>query len=195
MKNTICLLVLVLLTTALHAQKIALPPFIKWENNNAPGCKNVFVTKDSITMAVKNKCVSEGVLANWRPSAGLSSEQLHFAVPANGAIQLAITYKFKSQGGDVLSFYGSFDPQSDNSDVTFSRSLQIEGGATNLPESGGYSQAILKVNFSNESDKPAWNALTTLKGTMNFTFSVTSNGGETHQGSYAVIKEVKLEIK
>ena len=186
---------LLFITSAIHAQTIVLPPFLRWETNNAPGCKNVFVTKDSITMAVKNKCVSEGVLANWRPSAGVSNEQLHFSVPANRTVQLTVTYKFKSQGADVLSFYGTFDPESDKSDIAFSRALQIKTGEKSLPEAGGYTKAVLLVNFSSESDKPVWNALTALKGTMNFNFNVTADGGETHQGSYAVIKEVKLEIK
>ncbi|MCR8558948.1 hypothetical protein KXD93_14925 [Mucilaginibacter sp. BJC16-A38] len=195
MKNKFYLVALLLVVAATHAQTVPLPPFIKWDNNNAPGCKNVFVTKDSITMAVKNKCVSEGVLANWRPSVGVSNDHLHFAIPANGSIQLTITYKFKAQGGDVLSFYGTFEPESDNSDIAFSRSLQIKSGDKSLPEAGGYTQAVLLVNFSNESDKPVWNALAALKGSMNFNFNVTSDGGETHQGSYAVIREVKLEVK
>ena len=194
MKNKICFIALMLFATALRAQNIALPLFIKWESNNAPGCKNVFVTKDSITLAVKSKCVSEGVLANWRPSVGVSSG-LRYSVPANGAIVLTVTYKFMPAAGDVLSFYGTFDPESDNSDITFSRPLQMKSGATILSASGGYTTAVLQVNFSNESDKPVWNALTALKGTMNFTFNVTSDGGETHQGSYAVIKGVKLEVK
>jgi hypothetical protein len=194
MKNKICFITLMLFATALHAQNIALPQFIKWESNNAPGCKNVFVTKDSITLAVKNKCVSEGVLANWRPSVGVSSG-LRYSVPANGAIALTVTYKFMPAAGDVLSFYGTFDPESDNSDLSFSRPLQMKEGTTTLPASGGYTTAVLQVNFSNESDKPVWNALTALKGSMNFSFNVTSDAGETHQGSYAVIKQVKLQVK
>ncbi|MDB5089571.1 MAG: hypothetical protein JWR09_3565 [Mucilaginibacter sp.] len=186
---------LLFITSAIHAQTISLPPFLRWETNNAPGCKNVFITKDSMLMAVKNKCVSEGILANWRPSVGISADKLHFAIPANGAIQLAITYKFNPVGGDILSFYGTFDPESDNSDVAFSRSLQMKSGESSLPASGGFTTVVLLVNFSNEGDKSLWNALTALKGSMNFSFNVTANGGETHQGSYAVIKNVKLEVK
>ena len=146
-------------------------------------------------MTVKNKCVSEGVPTNWRPSVNVSNDKLHFALPANGAILLSITYKFVAQGGDVLSFYGTFVPESDNSDIAFSRSLQKKGSDTTLPASGGYTMTVLRVNFSNETDKPVWNALTALKGSMNFSFNVTNNGGETHQGSYAVIKSIKLEVK
>ncbi|RWY54065.1 hypothetical protein [Mucilaginibacter gilvus] len=194
MKNSISLILFLFATTTINAQKIALPPFLRWQTNNAPGCKNVFITKDSMLMAVKNKCVSEGILANWRPSVGVN-EGLNFSVPSNGRIQLTITYKFDPAGGDVLAFYGSFDPVSDNSDIAFSRMFQLPGGATSLPAAGGYATAILQVNFSNESDKPIWNALTALKGTMNFHFNVTANGGETHHGSIAVIKSVKLEVK
>jgi hypothetical protein len=195
MKSKFWLAALLFITSAIHAQTIALPPFLRWETNNAPGCKNVFITKDSMLMVVKNKCVSEGILANWRPSVSVNNDKLHFALPANGAIQLTIIYKFNPAGGDVLSFYGTFDPESDNSDIAFSRSLQMKSGETTLAASGGYTTAVLLVNFSNESDKPVWNALTALKGSMNFSFNVTANGGETHQGSYAVIKNVKLEVK
>jgi hypothetical protein len=195
MKSKFWLAAFLFITTAIRAQTIALPPFLRWETNNAPGCKNVFATKDSMLMAVKNKCVSEGILANWRPSVSVNNDKLHFAIPANGTVRLVITYKFVPQGGDVLSFYGTFDPESDNSDIAFSRSLQMKGGETTLPASGGYSTTVLQVNFSNENDKPVWNALTALKGSMNFSFNVTANGGETHQGSYAVIKNVKLEVK
>jgi len=195
MKSKFPLAALLFITTSIHAQTVALPPFLRWETNNAPGCKNVFVTKDSMLMAVKNKCVSEGILANWRPSVSVNNNKLHFAVPANGAVQLSITYKFVPAGGDILSFYGTFDPESDNSDIAFSRPLQLNGGATTLPASGGYTTVILHVNFSNETDKPVWNALTALKGSMNFSLNVTANGGDTHQGSYAVIKNVKLAIK
>jgi hypothetical protein len=194
MKNKICLVVLLFLTLATHAQNVVLPPFLRWETNNSPGCKNVFVTKDSILMAVKNKCVSEGILANWRPLVGVSKGP-HFTVPANGSIQLTVTYKFNPAGGDVLSFYGTFDPESDNSDLAFSRLLQVKSGAASMPPAAGYTTAVLQVNFGNESDKPVWKALTALKGTMNFHFNITADGGETHQGSIAVIKNVKLEVK
>lgn len=194
MKSKICLITLLFLTSAMYAQTVALPPFLRWETNNSPQCKNVHITKDSMLMAVKNKCVSEGVLVNWRPSVGVS-EGLQFSVPVNRSVQLTVTYKFHPAGGDVLSFYGSYDPESDNSDIAFSRPLQINGGVTTLPAAGGYTTAIIQVNFSNERDKPEWNALTALKGSMNFHFNVTNNGDETHQGSVAVIKNVKLEVK
>jgi hypothetical protein len=177
-----------------HAQTVPLPPFLKWETNNAPGCKNVFITKDSMVLVVKNKCMSEGILANWRPSVNVSAEKLHFAVPVGSAVQLTITYKFKSVSGDVFSFYGSYDPESDNSNIAFSRSIQMKDNIKSFPESDGYTKAVLLVNFGSESDNPIWKTTTALKGSMNFDFNVTANGGETHQGSVAVIKAIKLEI-
>jgi hypothetical protein len=194
MKKKILFAALLFTAAATHAQTVSLPPFLKWETNNSPGCKNVSLTKDSMVLAVKNKCMSEGLLANWRPSVNVSAEKLHFAVPAGAAVQLTITYKFKSIDSDVLSFYGSFDPESDNSDIAFSRSLQMKDNEKSLPASDGYTKAVLLINFSNETDNPVWKAGTTLKGSMNFDLNVTSNGGETHQGSIAVIKEAKLEI-
>jgi hypothetical protein len=95
----------------------------------------------------------------------------------------------------VFSFYGSFDPESDNSDIAFSWALKLENGDdSNLPPSSNYTKATLLINFSNESDKPIWEAQTALKGSMNFHFNVTSSGGETHAGSKAVIKDIKLEF-
>lgn len=194
MKDKLIVLALVLLTASVHAQTVALPPFIKWETNNSPVCKNVFVGRDSMLMAVKNPCVSEGIRANWRPSAGVS-DGLHFSVAAGAKVQLVVTYKFMPQGGDVLAFYGTFDPESDNSDLTFSRNLELEGGVKALSAADRYTTVTIPVNFSAESANPVWAAPSALKGNMNFNFSVTTNGGETHQGSYAVIKSVKLEVK
>lgn len=176
------------------AQKIPLPSFLKWHTNNAPDCKNVVLTKDSMVLPVKNKCRSEGVLANWRPSVDIS-EGLHFAVPTGAKIQLTITYKFIPQGNDVFSFYGSYDPVSDNSDESGSRSLQLPVGEDKiLSASNGYTKAIILVNFSNETSNPVWNSATVLKGDMNFSFNVTNSSSETHQGSKAIIKDVKLEV-
>ena len=193
MKKLTALYLCLLLAFCAAAQK--LPPFIKWSNNNSPDCKNVFVTKDSILLTVKNKCRSEGILTNWRPLAGVD-DGLNFSVPVGAQVRLTITYKFQPVANDVLSFYGSFDPESDNSDIAFSRSLRLPG-ATNsdLPAAATYTKAVLLINFSNENDKPVWKAATALKGSMNFHFNVTtSNGDETHIGSRAVIKEAKLEI-
>jgi len=194
MKNKLFTLALVLITGAVHAQTIALPPFLKWETNNSPGCKNVFIGRDSMMMAVKTPCVSEGIRANWRPSSGVS-EGLHFSVPAGAKIQLVVTYKFKPQGGDVLGFYGTFDPESDNSDIAFSRNLQMSDGRKSIPASDGFTTVTVPVNFSNETDKPVWGAPMALKGAMNFHLNVSAEGGDTHQGSCAVIKTVKLEVK
>ena len=196
MRKKILLATLMFAAVVAHAQNIGLPPFLKWGNNNAPGCKNVFVTKDSLTLAVKNKCTTEGQLTNWRPSVNVTAEQLRYSVPAGAAVQLLVTYKFKPAGGDVFGFYGSFDPESDNSDVAFSRNLRLEDGSSSLPEAGAYRTVVLKVNFSNENDNPKWTAITALKGSMNFNLSVTTNNSEpTHQGSVAVVKDVKLIIK
>ncbi len=194
MKKNFLTLVVLLSATLLQAQRIALPPFLKWGTNNAPGCKNVMLSKDSMVLPVKNKCMSEGLLANWRPAVNIDGDRLPLSVPAGAMLQLTITYKFKPVGNDVLSFYGSYDPESDNSDVAFSRNLQMKSNDKNLPAAAVYTKAVLLINFGAESDSPVWKTTTALKGSMNFNFNVTSNGGETHQGSYAVIKEVKLEI-
>lgn len=192
MKKTIVLSACLLLALCCNAQK--LPSFIKWSTNNSPDCKNVFVTKDSIVLAVKNKCRSEGILANWRPLTGVD-EGLNFSMPAGAGVELTITYKYQPAGNDVFGFYGSFDPESDNSDIAFSRSFQLPGSTnSNLPAAAAYTKAVLRINFSNESDKPVWKAPTALKGNMNFHFNITTTGDETHIGSRAVIKEAKLEV-
>jgi len=196
MKTSIPLLLLLMLTSALHAQTVPLPPFLKWSTNNAPSCKNVFIARDSILLAVKNKCLDEGKMINWRPLAGVDAEQLKFNVRAGATVKLTITYKFKPIGGDVFGFYGTFDPLSDNSDIAFSRSLRMQNNAEHFPASDGYTTAVLMVNFSSDSSNPQWNAPMALHGTMNFHFNVTTNtGDETHKGSFAVIKAVKLEVK
>ncbi|MEO7049969.1 MAG: hypothetical protein ABI091_31985 [Ferruginibacter sp.] len=180
---------------AIQAQTtVPLPPFLKWQTNSSPGCKNVWVTKDSIVLAVKNKCVTEGTLTNWRPNAGVTADMLNFKVPAGTGIQLTITYKFKPVGNDVLSFYGSYDPESDNSDIAFSRSLRMKDKTVTLTATDEYKKAVFLVNFSEENDNPIWNATMLLKGSMNFDFNVTTTGDETNQGSIAVIKNVKLEL-
>ena len=193
-KETLFTVLLPFMFLNVFAQKTPLPPFLKWQTNNSADCKNVSLTKDSITLAVKNKCMSEGILANWRPSISLNEEQLHFSVSAGAMIQLTITYKFKPAGTDVLSFYGSYDPESDNSDIAFSRNLQMKSNEKNLPASNTYTTATLLINFGAESDNPLWKAPSALKGSMNFNLNITSDGGETHQGSTAIIKDVKLEI-
>lgn len=196
MKTPAFLLMLLLQASALHAQTIPLPPFLRWSTNNAPSCKNVFVTKDSILLAVKNKCLDEGKLINWRPLAGVDAEQLKLNIPAEAIAKLTVTYRFKPNGGDVLGFYGTFDPVSNDSDVAFSRSLLMQDNAGSFPASDGYVTAVLMVNFSPDSSKPQWKAPAALHGTMNFHFNVTTNNGdETHKGSFAVIKAVKLEVK
>jgi hypothetical protein len=89
----------------------------------------------------------------------------------------------------------SIDPESDNSDIAFSRLLQMKCGEKSLSEAGGYTKAVLLVNFSSESAKLVWNELTALKSSMRFNFNITADGGETHQGSNAVIKaESKINI-
>ncbi len=192
-KNSLLILLLIV-TTFTNAQRVALPLFTKWHTNNAPDCKNVVLTKDSIVLPVKNKCRSEGLLANWRPMVDIS-EGLPVVVPAYAKIQLTITYKFSPQGNDVFSFNGSFDPISDNSDESASRYLQLPAGEEKiLPSPNGYTKAILLVNFSNEISNPVWKSSKALKGEMNFGFNVTNSSGETHQGSKAIIKEVKLEV-
>ncbi len=193
MKKITALCFFLALTLCAAAQK--LPSFIKWSNNNSPDCKNVFITKDSIVLIVKNKCRSEGMLTNWRPLTGID-DGLKFSVATGARLQLTVTYKFQSMGNDVFSFYGSYDPESENSDIAFSRSLQLPGATVSiLPVSAGYTKAVLLINFGNESDKPIWKALTALKGSMNFHFNITANNGdETHIGSMAIIKETKLEI-
>jgi hypothetical protein len=193
MKKIIALPACVILALCTHAQK--LPPFVKWSNNNSPDCKNVFLTKDSMVLVVKNKCNSEGTMTNWRPSVGVD-EGLNFSVPAGAKVQLTITYKFQPAGNDVFGFYGTYDPESDNSDIAFSRSFQLpESTNGNLPAAATYTKAVLLINFNNENDKPVWKAPISLKGSMNFHFNLTTTtGDETHIGSSVVIKEAKLEV-
>jgi hypothetical protein len=195
MKKFLLIIATSFFTVTVVAQKIPLLSFLKWHTNNAPDCKNVVLTKDSIVMPVKNKCRTEGQLENWRPAVDISNDKLKFKVPAGSAIQLTITYKFLPVADDVLGFYGSYDPESDNSDITFSRSLVAENiSETTLSASDGYTIKVLKINFSNESSNPVWKALTALNGSMNFSFTVTNSSGKTHQGSKAIIKMVKLEV-
>lgn len=194
LKRNIWLVALFFAATVANAQLIKLPSFLKWHTNNGPDCKNVLLTKDSMVLPVKNKCRTEGTLENWRPSVDITND-LNFVVPGNSKIQLTITYKFIPQGNDVLSFDGSFDPISQNSDESVSRYLQLLVGSDKLlSPSNVYTKAIILANFSSEMSNPVWKSSTALKGDMNFSFRVTNSGGETHQGSKAVIKEVKLEV-
>ncbi|WP_295794780.1 hypothetical protein [Mucilaginibacter sp.] len=194
MKNKIVLLALLVIAIAANAQKVALPLFLKWETNNSPGCKNVFITKDSILLAVKTPCVSEGVRANWRPSAGIS-ESTPFAVRAGASVNLVITYKFIPQGGDVFAFYGTVDPANRDAGLPFSANLELKGGVKALPPSAIYTTMEIPVNFSDSMDSPVSASPAMFKGFMDFHFNVTADGGDTHQGSIAVIKEMHVEIK
>lgn len=198
LKLSAVITVVLFCTINTNAQVIKLPPFLKWHTNNSPDCKNVVLTKDSMILPVKNKCRVEGQLENWRPGVDIS-DGLNFSIPANSKIQLTITYKFIPQGNDVFNFYGSFDPISDNSDESSSRFFQVPaGGDRVLPASKGYTKAILLINFSNEISNPVWKTNKALRGDMNFSFTVGYDAvhgeNETHQGSKAVIKEVKLEV-
>jgi hypothetical protein len=195
MKKYSIIIAILFFAATSFAQKMPLLPFLKWHTNNAPDCRNVVLTKDSIVLPVKNKCRTEGQLENWRPSVDISNDKLKFKVPAGSGIQLTVTYKFLPVADDVLGFYGSYEPESDNSNIAFSRSLVAENiSETTLPASDGYTIKVLKINFSNESSNPVWKALTALNGSMNFSFTVTNSSGKTHQGSKAIIKMVKLEV-
>ena len=165
-----------------------LPPFPQWDNNNSPNCNNASFTKDSIVLNVKQKCASEGIMANWRPLASVNAEQLKFSVPAGAKIQVEITYKFKPAGGDLLSFYGTFDDEKEGN----SFSLQLPNGDKQLPPSANFTTAILLINFG--EDKPVFQSTKAMNGSMNFTFNVTTSSGETHTGSRAVIKAVNLKF-
>ncbi len=152
MKKNIFIVILLLSTAFTHAQRITLPVFLKWESNNSADCKNVILTKDSIILAVKNKCVGEGILANWRPLISVNNEQLNFSLPTGAMIQMTITYKFKPAGADVFSFYGSYDPESDKSDIAFSRNLQMKNKEKSLPAANEYTITTFLINFSSEVD-------------------------------------------
>ena len=190
MKSILLFAGLLLSTVAVKAQNVALPAFLKWQTNNSPGCKNVGLTKDSMLLAVKNKCESEGIAANWRPSVNVTPDQLHFTIPAGASVKMTITYKFKSIGEDVFGFYGNLEPEGETS---VSSSLVLKDGTTSIPPSDNYTQAVIWINFTSENE-PVWKSPEAIKGSMNFDFRVTTSGGETHQGSVAVIKDVKLEI-
>lgn len=190
MKSILLFAGLLLSTVAVKAQNVALPAFLKWQTNNSPGCKNVFVTKDSMVLAVKNKCTSEGILANWRPSVNVTPDQMHFTIPAGSSVKMTVTYKFRSIAGDVLGFYGNLEPDGESS---ITGSLVLKDGTTSIPPSDTYTKAVIWINFTSESE-PVWISPVAMKGSMNFDFRVTTTDGDTHQGSVAVIKDVKLEI-
>ncbi|MGG9961555.1 hypothetical protein [Ferruginibacter sp. SUN106] len=181
-------------TAISFAQKIPLGSFLKWHTNNAPDCKNVVLTKDSIVLPVKNKCRTEGQLENWRPGVDIS-EGLKFKVTAAAKVQLTITYKFLPIGNDIFRFGGQFTSNTNNSDNQVNGTLRTEEDAEHLlPSSGGYTTKTLLVTFSDEIDNPIFKAAKTVNGELVFDFSVTNTSGQTHQGSKAVIKSVVLEI-
>lgn len=181
-------------TTTSFAQKIPLPPFLKWHTNNAPDCKNVVLTKDSMMLPVKNKCRTEGQLENWRPSVDIS-EGLKFKVPAGAKVQLTITYKFIPVGDDIFRFGGQFSGSVGNSDDQVNGTLRTaEDEEHVLPASIIYTTKTLLVTFSDEITNPIFKAQKTVNGELVFDFSVTNTNGQTHQGSKAVIKTVLLEV-
>ncbi len=186
--------VTILFTTICFAQKIPLLPFLNWHTNNAPDCKNVVLTKDSIVLPVKNKCRTEGQLENWRPSVDIS-DGLKFKVPAGAKVQLTITYKFIPAGDDIFRFGGEFSGNVNNSDDQANGTLRTaEDEEHILQASNGYITKTLLVNFSDETNNPIFKAPKTINSELVFDFSVSNTNGQTHQGSKAVIKNVVLEV-
>lgn len=176
------------------AQKTPLLPFLKWHTNNAPDCKNVVLTKDSMILPVKNKCRTEGQLENWRPSVDIS-EGLKFKVPAGAKVQLTITYKFIPVGDDIFRFGGQFSGSVGNSDDQVNGTLRTaENEEHVLPASIVYTTKTLVVTFSDEISNPIFKAPKTVNGELVFDFSVSNTNGQTHQGSKAIIKTVVLEV-
>lgn len=202
-KKYIFFIVLLFFATTTHAQKIPLPPFLKWHTNNAADCKIVVLTKDSIILPVKNKCRTEGQLENWRPLVDVA-DGLSFKVPAGAKVQLTITYKFIPIGNDVFRFSGNFNGTVNNSDDQVNGTLRTAENAEQfLPASTIYTTKTLLVNFSDETDNPIFKAPKLVNGELGFDFSVTYNptgsasnngNGQTHTGSKAVIKSVVLQI-
>ena len=187
------------------AQKITLPPFLKWHTNNAPDCKNVVLTKDSIILPVKNKCHTEGQLENWRPGVDIS-DGLSFKVPTAAKVQLTITYKFIPVGDDIFRFSGLFSGSVNNSDDQVNGTLRtVDDEEHVLPASSIYTTKTLLVNFSDEITNPIFKAPKSVNGEIVFDFGVTYNpagsrsdtnkgNGQTHTGSKAVIKSVVLQV-
>ena len=194
MKIKFLIIATLFFTATTFAQKIPLLPFLKWHTNNAPDCKNVVLTKDSMVLPVKNKCRTEGQLENWRPSVDIS-EGLKYKVPAGAKVQLTITYKFISFGDDIFRFGGQFSSSVGNSDDQVNGTLRTsEDGEHVLSASIIYTTKTLLVTFSDEINNPIFKAPKNINGELVFDFSVTNTNGATHQGSKAVIKDVKLEI-
>ena len=194
MKKYFIVIVTLVFTATSFAQKITFPPFLKWHTNNAPDCKNVVLTKDSMVLPVKNKCRTEGQLENWRPSVDIS-EGLKFKVPAAAKVQLTITYKFIPVGDDIFRFGGQFSGSVGNNDDQVNGTLRTaEDEEHVLPTSLVYTTKTLLVTFSDEISNPVFKAPKNINGELVFDFSVSNTNGQTHQGSKAIIKDVKLEV-
>jgi hypothetical protein len=193
MKKYSIIIATLFFTATSFAQKIPLLPFLKWHTNNAPDCKNVVLTKDSMVLPVKNKCRTEGQLENWRPSVDIS-EGLKFKVPAGAKVQLTITYKFIPVGDDIFRFGGQFSGSVSSDDQVNGTLRTIEDAEHVLPASIVYTTKTLLVTFSDEIDNPIFKAPKNVNGELVFDFSVTNTSGQTHQGSKAVIKSVALEL-
>jgi hypothetical protein len=194
MKKYFLVVAILFFSATTFAQKIPLLPFLKWHTNNAPDCKNVLLTKDSMVLPVKNKCRTEGQLENWRPSVDIS-EGLKFKVPAGTKVQLTITYKFIPVGDDIFRFGGQFSGNVGNSDDQVNGTLRTaEDEEHVLTASNVYTTKTLLVTFSDEINNPIFKAPETVNGELVFDFSVSNINGQTHQGSKAVIKTVVLEV-
>jgi hypothetical protein len=205
MKKYFFIIAILFFCATSFAQKIPLLPFLKWHTNNAPDCKNVILTKDSIVLPVKNKCRTEGQLENWRPSVDIS-EGLKFKVPVGAKVQLTITYKFIPVGDDIFRFGGMFSSNTNNTEDQVNGSLRTaENEEHVLPPSIDYTTKSLLVTFSDNADQPIFKAPKSVNGELVFDFGVTYNAngnqlnqgegnGQTHLGSKAIIKMVKLEV-
>jgi hypothetical protein len=193
MKKYSIIIATLFFTATSFAQKIPLLPFLKWHTNNAPDCKNVVLTKDSMVLPVKNKCRTEGQLENWRPSVDIS-EGLKFKVPAGAKVQLTITYKFIPVGDDIFRFGGQFSGSVSSDDQVNGTLRTTEDAEHVLPASIVYTTKTLLVTFSDEIDNPIFKAPKNVNGELVFDFSVTNTNGQTHQGSKAVIKSIALEL-
>lgn len=194
MKKYFVIIATLFFTATCFAQKILLLPFLKWHTNNAPDCKNVVLTKDSMVLPVKNKCRTEGQLENWRPSVDIS-EGLKFKVPAGAKVQLTISYKFMPVGDDIFRFGGQFSGSIGNSDDQINGTLRTtEDEEHVIPASAAYTTRTLLVTFSDEISNPIFKAPKSVNGELVFDFSVSNTNGQTHQGSKAVIKAVVLEV-
>jgi hypothetical protein len=194
MKKYFLVVAILFFSVITFAQKIPLLPFLKWHTNNAPDCKNVLLTKDSMVLPVKNKCRTEGQLENWRPSVDIS-ESLKFKVPACTKVQLNITYKFIPVGDDIFRFGGLFSGSITSSDDQINGTLRTaEDEEHVLTASNVYTTKTLLVTFSDEINNPIFKAPKTVNGELVFDFSVSNTNAQTNQGSKAFIKSVVLEV-